>query len=279
MRIALIACFVLLTCQLDGQISRSFSSKSELGVLLGGSYYTGDLNRMGHFKQIEPAAGLIFRYNAHSRLAIRAHAFYGNVKGDDKYSPYEYQRNRNLSFRSPIIEFALGFEFNYFQYEIGNKKHWITSYMFGGLGGFYMNPKANYNGQWVELRQLGTEGQGTSLSSKQPYSLTQLCIPMGLGLKMTVGKRMSISLEYGIRMTFTDYIDDVSGNYVDKDALAQINGTMAADLSDRSLTNLGHNESNTGTRRGDSNNKDWYSFFGLMITFQLGNSDTCWKGR
>ena len=259
--------------------SRSFASRSELGVLIGGSYYTGDLNRMGHFQQIEPAGGLVFRYNVHSRLALRVNALYGNVKGDDKLSPYEFQRNRNLSFRSPIIELAIGFEFNYFQYEIGNSKYWITSYMFGGVGGFYMNPKANYNGQWVELRQLGTEGQGTPLSNDNPYSLTQLCIPMGLGVKMNVGKRVAISFEYGLRLTFTDYIDDVSGNYVDSDALAQINGTIAAELSDRSLVKLGHNGSNAGYRRGDPNNKDWYSFFGMMISFQLGNPGTCWSGR
>lgn len=274
-----IAFLILIVGSAYGQTRRSFASRSELGIMLGGSYYTGELNRMGHFQQIEPAGGLIFRYNAHSRLALRLTAFYGNVRGDDSRSPYDFQRNRNLSFRSPIIEVAAGFEFNYFQYEVGNKKYWITSYMFGGIGGFYMNPKANLNGEWVELRPLGTEGQGTALSSKKPYPLTQLAVPMGLGLKMSIGKRVSIGIEYGLRWTFTDYIDDVSGSYVDPVALAEINGPMAAALSDRSITPLGYEGVNTGYRRGDPNNKDWYSFFGLMLTVTLGDPSTCWTGR
>ena len=279
MRIVLLAYLLIVSLHVEGQIRRSFASRSELGIMLGGSYYTGELNRMGHFQQMEPAGGLIFRYNAHSRLAIRAHAFYGNVRGDDSRSPYEFQRNRNLRFRSPIVEVAVGFEFNYFQYEIGNKKYWVTSYMFGSVGGFYMNPQANYNGEWVELRPLGTEGQGTNLSSKKPYPLTQLAVPMGLGIKMNVGKRMAISIEYGLRLTFTDYIDDVSGYYVDPIELAQINGNMAGALSDPSLQPLGTDGRNAGYRRGDPNNNDWYSFFGVMLTFQLGNPTTCWTGR
>jgi hypothetical protein len=275
---ALLISFWIMASPVHGQIRPKFASKCELGLMLGGSYYTGELNRMGHFQQLEPAGGIIFRYNVHSRLALRINAFYGWVRGDDSRSPFAYQQNRNLSFRSHIMEIAAGFEFNYFNYEIGNQKYWITPYMFGEIGGFHMNPKTKYNGEWVELRPLGTEGQGTSLSSEKPYSLVQLSIPMGLGVKMNIGKKASISLEYGIRMTFTDYIDDVSGTYVDRDALAQSNGSIAADLSDRSVNSLGLNDSNTGYRRGDPNNKDWYSFFGIMVTFRLGKPTTCWRG-
>lgn len=274
----LILILLLITQHSIAQIRPKFASKCELGVMLGGSYYTGELNRMGHFQQLEPAGGLIFRYNVHPRLALRVNAFYGWVRGDDSRSQFEYQRNRNLSFRSHIMEIAAGFEFNYFNYEIGNEKHWITPYMFGEIGVFQMNPKTKYNGEWVDLRPLGTEGQGTSLSNEKPYSLVQLSIPMGLGVKMNIGKNVALSLEYGIRLTFTDYIDDVSGTYVDRDALAQVNGGIAADLSDRSLAPLGTNERNAGFRRGDPNNKDWYSFFGMILTFRLGKPTTCWKG-
>ena len=37
---------------------------AELGVFLGGSYYIGDLNPMGHFNQFtKPGGGIVFRYN------------------------------------------------------------------------------------------------------------------------------------------------------------------------------------------------------------------------
>lgn len=256
---------------------RTFASKSELGVFMGGSYYTGELNRMGHFQQMDFAGGVLYRFNVNPRFSLRFNLFYGNVNGDDSKSPYAYQQNRNLHFKSPITELATGFEFNYFQYEISSKQFWITSYMFGGIGGFQMNPQAKYNGEWMELRPLGTEGQGSRLSNEERYSLTQLCIPMGIGVKFNVANRVAISFEYGLRKTFTDYIDDVSGNYVDKHLFALENGTIAAELSDRSLQPLGHGETNTGYRRGDPNNNDWYSFFGMMVTFQLGKPSQCYK--
>lgn len=256
------------------QMSPSKASKCELGGMFGGSYYTGELNRMGHFKQMNWAAGLIFRYNVNSRIAVRANAFYGTVQGNDKLGKTAFQRNRNLSFKSQIIEVAAGIEFNYYQYQTSNRQHAITSYLFLEVGGFHMNPKADYNGQWVALQPLGTEGQGMD---KKRYPLTQVCIPFGLGLKFNLWRGACMTFEYGLRMTFTDYIDDVSGVYVDKAKIAKENGPIAAALSDRSLTPLGYNGSDTGYRRGNSNDKDWYSFFGVMLSFQLGKPTICWK--
>lgn len=256
------------------RISRSGASKSEMGPMIGGSYYTGELNRMGHFKQMNLAAGLIFRYNINPRLAFRANAFYGNVQGDDKLGKTDFAKNRNLSFKSMILEVAAGVEFNYYQYQMSNREHGITTYMFVEVAGFYMNPKANDQGTWVALQPLGTEGQG---NGKKRYPLTQLSIPFGLGVKFNLGKGVAMSFEYGLRLTFTDYIDDVSGVYVDKDKLSNSNGPLAATLADRSLQPLGANGSNTGYRRGDPNDKDWYSFFGMMLTFQLGEPSTCWR--
>lgn len=111
------------------RLSRSGASKSELGPMIGGSYYTGELNRMGHFKQMNLAAGLIFRYNINPRLAFRANAFYGNVQGNDKLGKSDFAKNRNLSFKSMILEVAAGIEFNYYQYQMSDREHGITTYM------------------------------------------------------------------------------------------------------------------------------------------------------
>ena len=81
---------------------------------------------------------------------------------------------------------------------------------------------------------------------------------------MNLKKRLAISIEYGIRKTFTDFLDDVSGNYVDTDILAAENGPLAAELADPSLDGA----SRTGFNRGNSSTKDWYAFYGLMITFK-----------
>jgi hypothetical protein len=273
--ISIILFFVL---GLQALKAQSVGEKSELGFILGGSYYTGDLNRLGHFRQVSPAAGLIYRYNVNPRLALRGSLFGGHIKGDDAKSNQAFYQNRNLSFRSPMVEGAFGVEFNYMTYATGRlygERYWFTPYMIVQLAVFYFNPMAELNGEQYELQPLGTEGQGTSLSSKSNYSRVQVSMPLGLGFKFNIHKKVQLSLEYGIRLTFTDYLDDVSGTYVDPVELGAINGPVAASLSDRSLNQIGQAGRNTGSRRGDGAFNDWYSFFGIGITFKLGERAKC----
>jgi len=258
--------------------AQSIGEKSELGFILGGSYYTGELNRMGHFRQVSPAAGIIYRYNVNPRLALRGSVFGGHIKGDDTKSRNDFDQNRNLSFRSPLVEGAFGLEFNYMNYATGRlfgERYWYTPYMIIQLSVFYFNPKAELDGQWYELQPLGTEGQGTSLSSQSTYSRVQVSMPIGLGFKFNIHKKVQVSIEYGARLTFTDYLDDVKGSYVDPVELGAINGPIAANLSDRSLNSFGANGRNVGARRGDGAFRDWYSFFGIGITFKLGQRPVC----
>jgi len=109
------------------------------------------------------------------------------------------------------------------------------------------------------------------LSQKSQYKLNQLAFPIGLGIKFNLKERLAISVEYGIRKTFTDYLDDVSGDYVDTDILTLENGPIAGELSDPSLS--GGNRA--GFNRGNSTTKDWYSFYGLMVTFKPFKPNIC----
>jgi hypothetical protein len=253
---------------------QNFRSKSELGVLLGGSFYNGDLNQFRLFYNTHAAGGLVYRYNIHSRLSFRANVVYGTVSASDADSKIPLIVNRNLSFQSNIYEVAAGVEFSYFPFKLGSDKYKGTAYLLAEIGLFHMNPKTLYNGNWVELQPLGTEGQGSSLSSKRSYGLTQLTIPLGVGCKLSLGKRASLSLEYGIRKTFTDYLDDVKANtFVDLGTLAQENGNVAAALANRNINGDAYG------RRGNSTTKDWYTFFGAMLTFRMGKPNLCPMSR
>jgi len=137
-----------------------------------------------------------------------------------------------------------------------------------------MNPKTTINGEEIELRPLGTEGQGTVLNKKGTYSNFQLCVPLGIGAKAQIGKRVTFNIDLGIRKTFTDYMDDVkSATFVDPSVLAQYSGEMAAALSNQSLD---------GTRngyRGNPTTKDWYVYAGGMVSVRLGRGRKCFKLR
>ncbi len=244
------------------------ASRSELGIMLGGSTYLGDLNQFIPFKRTHPAGGILYRYNVNPRMAVRVNATYGTVSAVDAESTEPLNKQRNLSFYSDIYEVAAGVEFNYFPFQLGHDRYRGTAYILAEIGLFRMNPKTEYNGSMVALRPLGTEGQGTSLNSKKHYSLTQLCIPLGVGAKLSLGRRAGLNFEIGIRKTFTDYLDDVGADgYADPEVLAAESGPLAAALSNRSGDRYG--------RRGNSATKDWYIFAGAMVTFSLGNPAKC----
>ena len=211
----------------------------------------------------------MYRYNVHSRMSVRANVTYGRVSASDAQSTEALNRQRNLSFHSDIFELAAGVEFNYFPFQLGHDRYKGTAYIVAEIGVFRMNPKTNYNGSEIALRPLGTEGQGTTLNSKKHYNLTQVCIPLGVGAKFSLGPRAGFNLELGIRKTFTDYLDDVHAeNYVDPEILAVESGPLAAELSNRSGDRYG--------KRGNASTKDWYLFGGVMFTFSLGDPVSCW---
>ncbi len=265
------AAFILICTDLSAQ-RQNARSKSELGVFAGGAYYIGDLNELNHFQNTNLAYGGVFRFNVHSRMSLRANFSYTNLEASDQQATNPVLINRNLSFKSDIYEFGAGVEFNYLPYQTGHARHRISPYVFAELGFFRMNPKTEYNGEWFELQPLGTEGQGTDLSKKNYYSRTQFCIPLGIGLKVSVARNLSLNLEYGLRKTFTDYIDDVgSSRYIDRTALSAINGPLVADLSNRSL------DQSAFGKRGNSSTKDWYFMFGGMLTYRLGPPDRCFN--
>lgn len=249
----------------------NFRSLSEVGFMAGGMYYIGDLNPTKHFHRMQPAASLIFRYTIHSRLTFRLNGILGSIEGKDSdNTKFPSLINRNLSFKSEIYELSSGVEFTYFPHEIGHRKYKSTAYLMLQLGVFHMNPKAVFEGIEYELQPLGTEGQGTELSEAKPYSLTQVAVPVGLGYKVNLGKNASLGVEYGIRFVLSDYLDDVSSEtFVDSKKLREINGPIAAGLSNRNI------DGSSVNRRGNVGTRDWYAFCGLQFTFRLGNPDRC----
>jgi hypothetical protein len=248
-------CFLLLCAALPS----AAQSSNEIGLFLGGSYYTGELNPAGHLNSLtRPAAGLVFRHNFNYRFAVAGSLLFGSVQGIDSRSGQLEQQRRNLSFRSRMFELSARAEFNFIEYAIGNDKYQFTPFMFLGVGVFNFNPKAAYGNEWVALQPLRTEGQSKG------YMLTQLSIPFGAGVKFNLAKRIGLVADWGLRKTFTDYIDDVSTVYADPALLLANSGPLAVTLADRGTAG-----DNVGSQRGNPRNKDWYSFIGLTLTFRL----------
>lgn len=265
-------CFilVLLFILAHNGFAQRVKKSYEIGLSLGGSYYIGDLNPLGQFNQFtKPAGGLVFRTNFNPRLSSKVTLLYGRIEGRDSFSKFSAQQQRNLRFKSDILELSGQLEFNFLDYEIGNDKRYFSPYIFLGLAGFKFNPKGELDGKWVALQPLGTEGQGLrGGASNRKYKLLQMSIPFGVGIKANLSKDIGLSLEWGMRKTFTDYLDDVSTRYYDPVKLAGAHGMEAAKLSDPSV-GTDPNFSNVGRQRGNPTTNDWYAFAGAILTIKL----------
>jgi hypothetical protein len=242
----------------------------ELGVVGGGSFYMGDLNPSKPFLMTREAFGILYRYNINQRLAVRVHALNGKLAADDNVSKAD--TNRNLNFISNVTEIGTQFEVNFFDYRLGSDIYQISPYMFGGFSYFRFNPKATVEGASVSLQQLRTEGQGSAYTDREPYKLWSFAIPFGLGLKISLGKTVGLGFEWGMRKTFTDYLDDVSKTYYLD--LAGTNPSAAGTLELASDPALNHNKD---MQRGNSHNNDWYSFAVVSLVFKIKikNDERC----
>ncbi|MDR3047745.1 MAG: DUF6089 family protein [Bacteroidales bacterium] len=242
-----------------------YAQKSEIGAFGGVSFYLGDLNPTTLFANVKPAGGLVYRYNFDARWALKANVIFANVEASDQKNNKNYERN--LSFKSPITEISAQVEVNFFNlYNVASFNR-FSPYVFAGIAFFSFNPQAELDGKTYFLQHLGTEGQGLP-GQKKYYSLTNFAIPFGIGLKATIGRFIAVGVEWGLRYTFTDYLDDVGNVYYDNDALRTVRGNIVADLADRSEFQHSH-----GRERGNITTKDLYSFCGVIFTVKLGNED------
>jgi len=249
------------------------SSKAQEGLELGGwagiSYYFGDLNTDFYLGSPGLAAGISGRYNFNDRLCIKLGANYGNISGDDANSQNTFQQTRNLSFKSVVFDGTAQFEFNFLPYVHGSKDQYYTPYLFTGISTYYFNPKANFDGEWVELRPLGTEGQ---FRGDEYYSIRG-AVAFGGGFKIDLNYEWSINVEISTRKLFNDYLDDVSGNYPDLDDLESLRGPLSVSLSDRSVEVDGIDApiGQVGRQRGNINDNDKYTFIGVGLMYYFGD--------
>lgn len=243
-----------------------YAQKNELGVFLGSAGYHGDIGRDyigGVLLDQSLAMGFIHKINFHEYLSFRSCFQIGKIKADDANAKSIERQNRNLNFESKIIDLSLGFEFNFYKFFARPRIKRSTPYIYAGISYFKFNPQAkNSMNILVDLQTLGTEGQGTNLTAIEKYNLSNWAIPFGFGYKTNFGKSISLGIEWIWRASQTDYLDDVSKYYVDEIYLTSESAEMA---------NPSENQTIAGKKRGNPNNKDWYNFTGITLSYKIKN--------
>ncbi len=253
----------------------AFAQQLHIGLFGGISAYNGDLTEKIFPKKVTNGAiGVTANYELADQIMIRAGLTYSVVGGADRYNKKPILVARNLSFETTLWEFSAVGE--YYLFNLYDRRY--SPYAFAGLALFRFNPYAYYgNNQKAYLKPLSTEGQGvTGYNDRKAYKLTQPAIPFGGGIKFVINENIRLGLEVGIRKLFTDYLDDVSKNYVDPNDLLAAKGQLAVDLSYRGDELAGGSSTYPakGAQRGGPDNKDLYYFTGIHLTYRLGSGNS-----
>jgi hypothetical protein len=225
--------------------SSSFVPYSSVSAGIGTSSYYGDLAPYSRplastFGMLRWSATANYTRHFTPRFGARASFTWARITGDD-FKMHQGDRAvpnlfaRNLHFRNDLKEFALTGIFKIIPDSRSyDRRPQFSPYLFAGIAAVAHNPVARVpdldGDRWVKLQPLGTEGQG-SPGYEKPYSLVQLAIPLGLGFRYKINARFDVAAELGFRLTSTDYLDDVSGNYPDPNVLKD---DLARAMSNRS---------------------------------------------
>ncbi|MBC7893708.1 MAG: outer membrane beta-barrel protein [Sphingobacteriaceae bacterium] len=211
-----------------------FQPYSSVGFGIGTSHYYGDL---APYRNVLSSTVNTLRWNVTGnyirhftpRLSARIGLTIARLGADDiKFEGnrnYQTQFIRNLHFRNDVKELSVVGMYNFVPTDRNySRRPKVQPYAFAGLVIFAHNPKAKTpdfgDGQeWIALQPIGTEGQGQP-GYAQAYSLVQVGVPLGLGIRYKINQRWDVSAEAGLRVTFTKYLDDVGGNFADPNDLS-----------------------------------------------------------
>lgn len=292
-----------------------------IGFSVNALNYYGDLSPLPQrvstdISFTKPGLGVSFAHRFGPRYTLQGQFMYGVLKGSDNESANKddlsngvFRYKRNLSFRNHIKELSVVGVLDLFQ-NSGNyisRAKW-TPYGFIGVSLYHHNPQAlapktdlsgaplAEAGKWVDLQPLGTEGQYSTLDPNdvnygiKPYKLIQVAIPFGVGVRFRVNEVVDIWGDLGFRYTFTDYLDDVSQNYVDlgvlKSELARAMAYRTNEVITPSRTYTARNgvtyaveagygeefrgPDNIGNVRGSKADRDIYMVTSIRLTYILG---------
>ncbi|WP_017732180.1 DUF6089 family protein [Nafulsella turpanensis] len=230
-----------------------------IGGFIAGLNYFGDLaptNEIGstYIPLTRAGLGITGSYRFKRYLSVRSNFMWGRLRGDDITADMEdedgrFRYARNLHFRNDIKELSFEFVVDFFNHHrTFATRRKLSPYLFFGVAVFHHNPRAKvpemdalhydifesqpiqendprYNGvspgDWIALKPLGTEGQHLPGSDIKPYSNWQFAVPGGIGARFRVNRLYDINLELGMRQTFTDYLDDVSTEYINPGAFGE----------------------------------------------------------
>ena len=238
---------------------------TSLGLALQGSYFNGDVT--GGLRTTRPGLELSLARKVAPRISLGVAAGWLQVMGSDYLNnsltnPVNQKMYiRNLHFKSTVLSVQGFVQFDI----IPNFKEYIKRPVYNvflklGLGGFHFEPKTkDSTGTWINLRELKTEGKS--------YSAYSAMIPVSVGVRYKLASHLDLEVECSYVFTFTDYLDDVSGDYpavnsTDENAYYSFRSSQATDPQTGRERDLNYIENDLGYTAVENGEAKYYSGYG-----------------
>lgn len=248
---------------------------TELGVQVAAATYWGDIEKVNYSKSITPVFGILGRYNFNKRLAVRGQLLTGNLKAEGFFSNanisqtglrspdglYPKDANDAYNFTRSFQSVEALFEFNFRDYKLGStKKEAFTPFVEVGLGGFFSRALRIGSfilqpNQDILIANMYSPYTDANINKTNGLDITTVTIPVGMGIKFNITKRLGGVAEVVVRKTFSDNIDNLDDpKRFQFDPLNPPNDYPAKNS------------------KFQLNNNDWYATFAISLCYQLWTS-------
>jgi hypothetical protein len=213
----------------------------EIGGGIGVATYSGDIIRKIDPGQIGFQGTLFGKRNFDNVWTLRVGLSVAQLNAADSIKPIDrLAEARDGRFRAGLIEASAVMEFNFLDFVRKNSEFRFSPYAFFGLGYTYAFAKGNTYAFNVSTR----------------YNLGTVVIPFGGGVKYKLNDRLTLATELGFRPTLTDYLDKIDSTEPEIPRFPDPNNP----------------NSPYGINFGNPNDKDWYYFLGLTISYTFASN-------
>ena len=128
-RVIFFIAFICITTTSNAQIN-------EVGIIAGGSNYIGDIGPEYYINPNSFMGGIIYKWNANPRIALRGTFTFTQLTSDDVNATNNERYERGIRFNNSLKELALGLEFNYFEYNLDDFRKTKTPYLLIEIAAF-----------------------------------------------------------------------------------------------------------------------------------------------
>lgn len=170
--------------------SNCIAQDSEIGMELGAYNYMGDLARKYDFGNHSFGAQFFYRWHLSEAFSTRLGVGFGSLKGKDDQAFDVFSANRAASFNSNFQNLDLLFEYHFLDFRNVKMQQRWTPYLLFGLGVYRSN---------------GTDNLGNNYQTG-----VKMKIPIGLGIKYILNKRLILGVSTQVIKTYSDELDNVS---------------------------------------------------------------------